>query len=98
LLNWEKKLLQKLGELAVESTIKHFKYLTQYKKITTNLEEEIENLKMIKHAMQTRVEIDIRKGYEIEPIVQKWPYDVTTIENESQKWLWIYGNKNKTFN
>jgi hypothetical protein len=45
LLNWEKKLSQKLGELAVESTIKHFKYLTQYKKITTNLEEEIENLK-----------------------------------------------------
>ncbi|AES81100.1 NB-ARC domain disease resistance protein [Medicago truncatula] len=82
-----KETVTKLGELVVESTMKHFKYLTQHKKITTNLEEELERLKMIKQALQTRVETERRKGYEIAPNVQKWLYDVTTIENELQKWL-----------
>lgn len=82
-----KETVTKLGELVVESTMKHFKYLTQHKKITTNLEEELERLKMIKQALQTRVETERRKGYEIAPNVQKWLYEVTTIEDQLQKWL-----------
>jgi len=90
-----KEAVTKLGELVVESTMKHFKYLTQHKKFTTNLEEELKNLKMIKQALQTRVETERRKGYEIAPNVQKWLYDVTTIENELQKWL---SDENKVTN
>nr|ABN05961.1 NB-ARC [Medicago truncatula] len=82
-----KEAVTKLGELVVESIMKHFKYLTQHKKITTNLEEELERLKMIKQALQTRVETERRKGYEIAPNMQKWVYDVTTIEDQLQKWL-----------
>ena len=82
-----KETVTKLGELVVESTMRHFKYLTQHKKIKTNLEEELEKLKMIKQALQTRVDTERRKGYEIAPNVQKWLYDVTTIEDQLQKWL-----------
>jgi len=79
--------VKKLGELVVVSSMKHFKYLTQHKTITTNLEEKLKNLKMMKQALQTRVNIESRKGHEIEPTVLKWLSDVTTIEDQLQKWL-----------
>jgi hypothetical protein len=90
-----KEAVTKLGELVVESTMKHFKYLTQHKKITTNLEEELKNLKMMKQALQTRVNIESKKGHEIEPTVQKWLSDVITIENECQKWISSENKVNK---
>ena len=41
----------------------------------------------MKQAFQTRVNIESRKGHEIEPTVLKWLSDVTTIEDQLQKWL-----------
>jgi len=90
-----KEAVTKLGQLVVELSMKHFKYLTQHKKITINLEEELKNLKMMKQALQTKVDNERRKGHEIDPIVQKWLSEVTIIENEWQKWISNENNVNK---
>uniref|UniRef100_A0A3Q7XTP0 Disease resistance protein At4g27190-like n=1 Tax=Cicer arietinum TaxID=3827 RepID=A0A3Q7XTP0_CICAR len=94
-----KEAVIKLGDLVVDSTVKHYKYLTQHKKITSNLEEEYKKLKRIKETLEIRVNIEKRKGYEIAPEVQKWLSEVTSIEIKLQKLLSDENkaNKNKKF-
>ncbi|KAK2416503.1 hypothetical protein QL285_038895 [Trifolium repens] len=90
-----KGVVSKLGELGVESTLKQFKYMIQYKKIIANLKEEHENLNSLKQTLQGWVEAESTIGNEIPPNISKWLSNEAAVEIELHSFYENKVNKNK---
>ena len=76
-----KEAISKLGELAVETTVKQFEYMTHHKKIIADLKEEHDKLEGVKEALQGWMDTKSMNREGIEPNIQKWLNDVAAFEN-----------------
>jgi len=85
----------KLGEMGVESTLKQFKYMIQYKNIITNLNKERENLDSLRQSLQGWVDAESTKGNEIPRNVLNWLSKEAEIEVALQSFYENKVNKNK---
>jgi len=79
-----KEAVMKLGELAVQSTVKQFEYVIQHKKIIANLKDEHNKLKGVKEALQAWVDTKRMNREGTEPNIEKWLNDVVDFENVLQ--------------
>jgi len=79
-----KEAVSKLGELAVQSTVKQFEYVIQHKKIIANLKEKHNKLKGVKEALQAWVDTKGMNREGVEPNIEKWLNDVAAFENVLQ--------------
>jgi len=85
----------KLGEMGVESTMKQFKYMIQYKNIIANLNKERENLDSLRQSLQGWVDAESTKGNEIPRNVLNWLSKEAEIEVALQSFYENKVNKNK---
>ncbi|XP_024625751.1 probable disease resistance protein At4g27220 [Medicago truncatula] len=79
-----KEAVSKLGELAVQSTVKQFEYVIQHKQIIADLKEEHNKLKGVKEALQAWVDTKRMNREGTEPNIEKWLNDVAAFENVLQ--------------
>ena len=75
-----KEAISKLGELAVESTVKQFEYMAHHKKIIADLKEEHDKLEGVKEALQGWMDTKSMNREGIEPNIQKWLNDVAAFK------------------